>query len=131
MSDETVTLDNLEAAIANIINEYSDDVNEDVKDAAKVAAESAVSDLKANSPKSTGLKTSGEYAKAWTLKVETDTSNKASVTVYNKGHGQITHLLEKGHLKRNGIGWVDAIPHITPAAEDAAKLFEAAVKEVI
>lgn len=125
MIDETVTLDNLEAAIANIINEYSDDVNEDVKDAAKAAAESAVSDLKANSPKKTG-----SYAKSWTKKVETDTSNKASVTVYNKGHGQITHLLEKGHAKQNG-GRVAAIPHITPAAEDAAKLFEAAVKEVI
>jgi len=67
--------------------------------------------LRANSPKK-----SGAYAKGWSDKVEENAEGSYTGTVYNKNHYQLTHLLEKGHAKRNG-GRVQGIPHIEPAFE--------------
>lgn len=41
-----------------------------------------------------------------------------SVTVYNKKHYQLAHLLEKGHALKGG-GRTRAFPHIAPVAEKA------------
>ena len=50
------------------------------------------------------------------------------VIVYNKNEPHLTHLLERGHAKRNG-GRVAAKVHIEPAAAKAADNFEKTVRE--
>ncbi len=67
--------------------------------------------LKSNSPKDKGA-----YAKDWAYKVDENVPGSYTGHVYNKGHYQLTHLLEKGHAKRGG-GRVEGIPHIEPAFE--------------
>ena len=123
MDSNVTTIDDLEAVMSKIIREYAEDTQKVVAKAAEEAAAGAVSELKSTSPKD-----SGEYRKSWRKSVATDTNNKVSVVVYNKGLGQITHLLEKGHAKVNG-GRVAASPHIEPAAENAVKAFENGIKE--
>jgi len=125
MSDEVTTIDNLENAIAKLIVEYNDKVKGSMNDVILEVADSAVEELQASSPKDTGA-----YAKSWKRSKAYDTADIAKVVVFNKGHGQITHLLEKGHAKQNG-GRVAAIPHIKTAAENAEEMFELAIKEVI
>lgn len=82
------------------------------------AGKEAVSFLKANSPKKTGA-----YAKGWTLKKATKTGKGFKITVYNKDHYRLTHLLEHGHAKING-GRTQSHPHILLAEEAASSLFE-------
>ena len=126
MSDEVTTIDNLENAIAKLIVEYNDKVKGSMNDVILEVADSAVEELQASSPHD-----NGDYAKAWKRSKAYDTADIAKVVIFNKGYGQITHLLEKGHLKRNGIDWVDARPHIKIAAANAEEMFELAIKEVI
>lgn len=81
--------------INKILNEYSYDVQEEITNAANKIAELGVNKLKSASPKRTG-----KYSKGWKIK---KTSGKGYVhnTIYNTKY-QLTHLLEKPHLLRNG-----------------------------
>lgn len=96
------------------LQENVDALKERVTEACKVAK----SDLRENSPKKTG-----EYAKGWTYTVKETAPGSFTGVVYQKNKPGLTHLLEKGHAKRNG-GRVAGIPHIEPAFEDARKTME-------
>jgi len=100
---------------AEAINEMLEDCRVDNEEALKANITDACKDgrsyLRTNSPKRTG-----DYAKGWSYKVDEDVPGSYTGHVYNKTKYQLTHLLEKGHAKRNG-GRVDGIPHIEPAFE--------------
>ena len=112
------------------LEEYSDEVADGVKKAARAAARTAVKEVRALSPKDTG-----SYAKGWTSKVVTQTKENISIVVYNKDHYQRNHLLEKAHAIKNGTdrvyGYTKAQPHIKPAEEKANKQYEQDVQEVV
>lgn len=61
------------------------------------------------------------YSKGWTRKM-TSKRLSASVVIYNKTEGQLTHLLEFGHAKRNG-GRTRAFPHIAPINDKVPEMF--------
>ena len=75
-------------------------IDEESKEAAK--------GLKNQSPVLTG-----DYAKGWTSKNTYKGKYSKINTIHNKTDYQLTHLLEYGHVKRNG-GRVAAKPHIKP-----------------
>lgn len=97
------------------INEMLEDCRAENEEALKANITDACKDgrsyLRANSPKRTG-----DYAKGWAYKVDGDVPGSYTGHVYNKTNYQLTHLLEKGHVKRNG-GRVAGISHIEPAFE--------------
>lgn len=108
-----VKMDSLAAAIAEALEEFQDEVMEDVKESIHDAEKLCVKELKTTSPTLTG-----DYAKGWRSKVAYESATDIRVQVYNKTDYQLTHLLEDGHAKVNG-GRVDGTPHIGPAAEKA------------
>jgi hypothetical protein len=110
--------------ISDILNEYSNDIQEAITEEAQSVAKEAVSELKNTSPKRTG-----DYRKGWRTKT---IKGKGFVTsiVHNATDYQLTHLLEKPHLKRNG-GMTTPKVHIAPVEEKAVKEYEKDVENII
>ena len=65
----------------------------------------------------------GGYSKGWRSKVEEGIGAGSTAVIYNAKKPGLTHLLEKGHEKRDG-GFVRGIPHIEPAFRQAAEELE-------
>lgn len=111
-------------AIYDILNEYTKEVQEGIEKAAEDVAKQGMNDLKKTSPKRTG-----KYSRGWKV-------NKRSgygfvhTTIYNSTNWQLTHLLEKPHLLRNGKKSKPKV-HIQPVEEKCIKNFEKRVEHVI
>lgn len=91
------------------LQEYTEEVVEALEKTEKELADEAVRTLKQTSPKK-----SGKYARSWT-----QTKQGKKRIVHNRRY-QLTHLLEKGHAKRNG-GRVAARVHIAPVEQRISK----------
>lgn len=114
----SVTTD-IEAAVMEILEDYSGDVQEAVVSTVTGVTRQAARMLRKSSPERTG-----DYAKGWRGSIE-NTRTQVRGTVHNVKKPQIAHLLEKGHGPGKR-GWrVDAIPHIGPveawASEEAVR----------
>lgn len=125
---KTIKVDDLSKEIMKALENYSDDISELVKEAADDVGKEAVQELKNTSPKK--KRKGGRYAKGWKLKKEKLGKNKYSVKIHNKTDYQLTHLLEIGHVTRNG-GRTKAIPHIRPVEEKYSKEYEKELKQKI
>ncbi len=105
----------LEIQVSMILKEYDEEVVKATNKAILSVSRKAVQQLKATSPRKTG-----EYASSWgTRKGETSLHGIEGRVIYNK-KGQLTHLLERGHLIRNGrgtYGRTRAFVHIKPVEE--------------
>lgn len=112
MSNIVIKPDELGKTIQSMFDEYENHVVKVVEDALPTVGKSAVKELKRTSPKR-----NGKYAKGWKSKIE-KTRLGDRVVVYNKTSYQLTHLLEKGHVNRDG-GRTNGIPHIKPAEDKA------------
>lgn len=97
--------------LAEILEDYSEHVKDVTEKTIQATAKESAAKLRNDSPKK-----SGAYAKGWATKKNRD----GSVTVYNKDHYQLTHLLENGHVVRNKkgtYGRTNGIKHIAPVEE--------------
>ena len=115
-----INIDKMSIEIMRNLEIYLSNTQEDVKQAVEETAKETVQELRNTSPVRKGGK-GGQYAKSWACKRDRNTRGKwyNSMIVYNKAPTyRLTHLLEKGHAKRDG-GRVDPIPHIQPAEEIA------------
>lgn len=123
----TIRADSLEIVLSKTLSDYGDAVSAGLAVEVGNAGKIALKSVRNGSPKKTGA-----YRKGWTLKTERQIINDdvASVTVYNKDKGYLTHLLENGHQKAGG-GRVAAIPHIKPAEEEARRYLEEHTRQVI
>lgn len=112
-----IRMDSMTIEIVKAMEEYTQEVKEEVMNAAKKVAEESARQLKESSPEKTG-----KYKKGWAVK-----EANGGYTVYNRTAPQLTHLLEKGHAKRNG-GRVPGISHIAPVEKEAIEKFEKMVE---
>ena len=115
----------MEIAINALMEQYVSDNAEDMKDEARKIAKETVKQLKQTSPVGNG--TGEHYKDGWTSKVESENSVSIDIRVHNRKKPWLTHLLEKGHAKRNG-GRVPGIPHIAPAEKYAVEEYEKRLK---
>ena len=92
----TVRIDKLGAEIAQAISTYTEEVQKAIEEEIDTTANKVKDEIKAKSPVLTG-----SYKKGWAVKKE---SSKGTVKriVYNKTDYQLTHLLEHGHVNRDG-----------------------------
>lgn len=115
-------IDGMADAIVKELSAWSKEVVGALKEEVQAVGEDTAKELRQTSPKRRGA-----YARDWSSKVTYDDWQDIRVTVYNKRHYQLTHLLENGHAKVNG-GRVNGIPHISVAEENAARDLEQKVK---
>ena len=115
---KSVKVEQLAAAVTEIMDEYKDLAVDKMKKAIKDAGKTMKEDINGSAPMRTG-----KYAKSWTSKVTAENSVSLEVTVYSPSRYMIAHLLENGHAKRGG-GRVRAIPHIKPAEDHGMEQLE-------
>lgn len=119
-----VTADGLSAAIHEAVFEFKEEKIKNMEELIDEEANNLIDDLKSSSPKK-----SGKYAQSWT-KTDSGSRTGKRVTVHAKNpQYRKTHVLEKGHAKRNG-GRVAAIPHIAGAEERAAQRIEKRLRSI-
>lgn len=109
-----------EIELLNALNEAVDEKKEQAQKIFGEVAKSTVKDLKNTSPKRTG-----DYAKTWAIKKQNMFNGDVYLIVHNTKHYQLTHLLENGHVIKNGrgtYGRVRAIKHIKPAEDRAEQM---------
>lgn len=107
--------------VIETLNDYVDEVRVATNEAIEKTAKEAVKKLKSTSPRRPN---GGRYAKGWTIKKERAIGNVISIIVHNKTDYQLTHLLEKGHVIKNGkgeFGRVAGIKHIEPVEQWAIR----------
>ena len=114
--------DRLQAEVSAILEEYGDEVAENLDEITKEVGKKGAKALRSSSKGSFGG--SGKYARGWTYEVEESRLN-TTVTLYNRTPG-LPHLLEHGHAKRGG-GRGAGRSHIAPVE---AELIESYEKEV-
>lgn len=110
--------DQLAAAINGILEEYAEDVNVSLKDAVKKVTKEGVKALKKESAAKFG---SGPYSKSWRSVYESDRLSSQG-TIYSTKPG-LPHLLENGHMLRNGRFWPGK-PHISTIEDQIEEEFE-------
>lgn len=114
----------LVAALVSACEEYTDEVKETVENGVIDIGQEATAEVRALAPVYDGPNKStakGAYKKSWKYTVDRE-RGKITVTVHAKSpHHRLTHLLENGHLNRDGTTRSRAIPHISIANSNAEK----------
>lgn len=115
-----IQISQLTREITKALEEYTTEVEEGLEKAKKKIVRDGVRQLKADSPKDSGV-----YASGWR-----STQQDGAQVVHNATKPQLTHLLEKGHAKRGG-GRVGGEVHIKPVEQKMIQDFESEVERVI
>jgi len=110
-----------------LLKEYTEEIQEGISNKAVEIADECVNKLKKT--KGTYTIRTGEYNKSWTKNV-TKGSNFVNVKIHNKKHYRLTHLLENGHITRNGKR-TKAFPHIAPVDDYGSKKYKKEVEDLI
>ena len=118
-------LDQLNKAIGDILSGYGEEITDNVAEVAVRLGKAGVRTLKRESRSKLNVKT-GKYAKGWKMQTEQGRMS-TKVTIYND-HYSLPHLLEHGHVIRNGTGRVygevKGREHIEPVADELVETFE-------
>lgn len=116
--------------INDILNDYSHDIQDEITEETIKIAKEGQSKLKKTSPnnkKNTSHKC--RYSKGWRVKTEKG-RGFIKCTIYNATDYQLTHLLENGHLTRNGKK-TTPIKHIEPVHDEVVSSYEKNVENII
>lgn len=104
--------DELQKVVMDYLQNYKEDIDEDVIETVDVITKKARDELKQTSPRGKGTR-ANPYHKGWAIKLSKKRTGAYHRVIWNKTNYQLTHLLEFSHVTRNG-GRTKAIPHIRP-----------------
>lgn len=117
-------LDKLDKAIMKILTDYADEISENADEVTVKMGRKGAAALRQESAADFGG--TGRYARGWTVQVDRHRLY-TDVIIYNRTPG-LPHLLEHGHLMRNGRRWTPPKQHIEPIEQKLVTEYE---KEVL
>lgn len=123
-SKRVIRPDQLGQAIEEILSEYGDEVDKNIREITKKVGQRGAAALRTESRDKFNTIT-GKYAKGWTA-TEVQHPHYTSVVLHNKQYS-MPHLLEHGHaLARGGrtYGQVKGREHIAPVEEQLIKEYQ-------
>ena len=125
----TSKVQDLAKAVMEQLEEFSDEAADKMKEAVDEVAKEAKVEIEKhisfNEP-------TGEYRRSLSIKTTHEDRRSKKKVWYAKGkHARLTHLLEKGHVKRGGNGRVKAYPHIKYGDEYVEEILPKRIKEKI
>lgn len=118
-----VTVDNLEEELKKILDDYGDEVSENLDKITREVGKKGVQALKNESLEK--FPSSGKHKKRYGQTWKSEVTKRrlyTTVTIYNSQPG-LPHLLEHGHIKVNG-GRVPGKSHIAPVEQKLILEFE-------
>lgn len=119
-----IPIDRLTAEVEKILDEYGDNVRENLGDIVKQMSKKGAATLRSQSRATFGG--TGKYAKGWTSTAQTGRLS-AQGTIYNGDLPGLPHLLEFGHANRSG-GRTPGRVHIATVEQQLISEFESKVK---
>lgn len=119
----------IEKELERYFKEYSSEIKDRVNEKTVQVAKKAADNLKKH--RSTYRIRSGDYNKSWMVTQNSNALGNRTAVIHNKKHYRLTHLLENGHVKRNGKGRTREFKHIAPEEERAVLEFEKEVMGVV
>lgn len=121
-------LDKFSAAVGGILARYGEEIQDNLADIVTEMGKKGAQAMRDQSRQALGG--SGEYAKGWKVQIDRQRLSAGAV-IYNE-HAGLPHLLEHGHVTRNGTGRTyprtPGHEHIAPVEEQLVETFEREVR---
>lgn len=121
-----VTVDQLGDAMAELMEEYGDNVKENLDEIVAAMSKKGAQALRGEAR---GAVNGTKYAGGWKSQTETGRFSSQG-TIYNAKLPGLPHLLEHGHANRNG-GRTAGRPHIAKVEQALVREFEEKVKSAL
>lgn len=112
---KTIKADDLQKVVMDYLQNYKEDIDEEVVETVDQVIKKAREELRQTSPRRAKSR-KDQYYKGWSVKLSKRKTGVYHKVIWNKTNYQLTHLLEFGHATRNG-GRTRAIPHIRPVEQ--------------
>lgn len=110
----SITPETLGNALADAFSQFAGELTAELEDGLSEIGKKTAKKVRSLSPEK-----SGKYRKGWKVSKE-KYRGSFTVTVHNKQYS-LVHLLENGHLNRDGTSRARAVPHVAPAQQDAER----------
>ena len=117
--------ENLDTAISDILENYATDITEAVNEQTEKSADRLKKDVAADSPVKTG-----KQKKSWRVTKEKLAGRSIVAIVHSTDYRKV-HLLENGHLTRDGVTRTKPIRYVSTNEEKIVKQYEQDVAEAI